>query len=62
MIFCVHEPQYAAQDSSFGYNIWRAKFYLRHTADMTLYADKDSAVISGSVSSPCWFSLYSRCI
>jgi hypothetical protein len=21
MIFCVHEPQYAAQDPSFGYNI-----------------------------------------
>jgi hypothetical protein len=21
MIFCVHEPQYAAQDASFGYNI-----------------------------------------
>jgi Universal stress protein family len=33
MIFCVHEPQYAAQDPSFGYNIWCAKFYLRHTAE-----------------------------
>ena len=29
--FCVHEPQYAAQDPSFGYNIYCAKFYLRHT-------------------------------
>ena len=30
--------------------------------DMTLYADKDSAVISGSVWAACWFSLYWRCI
>jgi hypothetical protein len=28
---CVHEPQHAAHDSSFSYNIWCAEFYLRHT-------------------------------
>src|SRR3984885_14104445 len=31
MIFCVHEPQYAAQDPSLGYNMEGAEFYLRHT-------------------------------
>jgi hypothetical protein len=31
-VFCVHEPQHAGHDPSFSYNIWCAKFYLRHTA------------------------------
>jgi hypothetical protein len=30
-VFCVHEPQHAGHDPSFSYNIWCAKFYLRHT-------------------------------
>ncbi len=29
--FPLHEPQHAGHDPSFSYNIWCAKFYLRHT-------------------------------
>jgi hypothetical protein len=36
MVFCVHEPQHAAQDPSLNYNIWCAKFYLRHTVRLSL--------------------------
>jgi hypothetical protein len=32
---CVHEPQHAAHDSSFSYNIWCAEFYLRHTVRLS---------------------------
>jgi hypothetical protein len=31
-VFCEHEPQHAGDDPSFTYNIWCAKFYLRHPA------------------------------
>jgi hypothetical protein len=34
-VFCVHEPQHAGHDPLFSYNIWCAKFYLRHTVRLS---------------------------
>jgi hypothetical protein len=42
-VFCVHEPQHAGYDPSFSYNIWCAKFYLRHTGYLSPITHTDGA-------------------
>jgi hypothetical protein len=44
-VFYLHEPQHAAHDSSFSYDKWCAKFYLRHTAEVTLMQPYLTAVL-----------------